>query len=63
MHLIVSVCHQDDVCENYIGSVSVGGYCGLNESRLCVFGKWCVVVFLNLEMFVGFVAIFNHVVY
>ena len=29
------VCHQDDVCENYIGSVYVGGDCGLSESGLC----------------------------
>ena len=29
-------CHQD-VCENYIGSVYVGGYCGLSESgTLCL---------------------------
>ena len=50
MHLtlwyIVSVCHHDDVCENYIGSVHVGGYCGLSKSGLCVFGKLSPVVFL-----------------
>ena len=50
MHLtlwfIVFICHQDDVCENYIGNVYVGGYCGLSESVLCVFGKLCVVGFL-----------------
>ena len=38
MHLtlwsIVFVCHLNDVCENYIGSVYVGGYCGLSESEL-----------------------------
>ena len=28
-------CHQDDVCENYIGNVYVGGYCGLSESCEC----------------------------
>ena len=39
------VCHQNDVCEDS-GSVSVGGYCGLSESKLCVFGKLCPVGFL-----------------
>ena len=43
MHLtlwyIVFVSHQDDVCENYIGSVYVGGYCGLSESVLGVFSR------------------------
>ena len=24
----VRVCHQDDVCENSVGSLFVGGYCG-----------------------------------
>ena len=33
---IVCVCHQNYVCENYIGSVYVGGYCGLSESGLLV---------------------------
>ena len=28
-YYIVFVCHQNDVCENYIGSVHVDGYCGL----------------------------------
>ena len=41
MHLalwyVVLVCHQYDVCTNYFGSVYVGGYGGLRESRLCVF--------------------------
>ena len=37
--------HQDDVCENYIGSVYVGGFCGMSESGLCVFGKLCPVGF------------------
>ena len=50
MHLtlwyIVIVCHLDDVCENYISSVYVGGYCCLSESGLCVFGKLCPVGFL-----------------
>ena len=40
------ICHQDDVCENYIGSVYVGGYCGLSESGLRVFGKLCQSAFL-----------------
>ena len=42
----MSVCHQNDVCEDSIGSVYVGGYCGLSESELCVFGKLCPVGFL-----------------
>ena len=29
---VVFICHQDDDCKNYIGSVYVGGYCGLSES-------------------------------
>ena len=33
---VVVVCHQYDVCENYVGSVYVGGYGGLSESGLCV---------------------------
>ena len=40
------VFHQNCVCEYYIGSVYVDGYCGLSESELCVFGKWCPVGFL-----------------
>ena len=39
MHLalwyVLLVCHQYDVCENYVGSVYVGGYGGLSESELC----------------------------
>ena len=50
MHLtlwyIVFVCHQNDVYDNYVGSVYVGGYGGLSESELCVFRKWCPVGFL-----------------
>ena len=50
MHLrlwyVVFVCHQDDVSENYIGSVYVGGYSGLGESGLCVFRELCPVSFL-----------------
>ena len=34
---VVLVCHQYDVCKNYIGSVCVGGYGGLSEIGLCVF--------------------------
>ena len=34
---VVIVCHQHNVCKNYVGSVYVGGYGGLSESRLCVF--------------------------
>ena len=50
MHLalwyVVLVCHQYDVCENSVGSVYVGGYGGLSESVLCVFGKLCSVCLL-----------------
>ena len=50
MHLtlryIVFVCHQNDVCEYFIGTVYVGGYCGLSESDLCVFGNLYPVGFL-----------------
>ena len=50
MHLalwyVVLVCHQYDVCENYVDSVYVGGYGGLSESGLCVFCKLCPVCFL-----------------
>ena len=35
-----------DVCENYVGSMYVGGYGGLSESGLCVFCKLCPVCFL-----------------
>ena len=41
MHLalwyVVLVCHQYDVCENFVGTVYVGGYGGLSKSGLCVF--------------------------
>ena len=55
------VCHQYDVCKNYVGSVYVGsvyvgsvyvgsvyvgGYCRLSESELCVFHELCPVSFL-----------------
>ena len=43
---VVLVCHRYDVCENYVGSVYIGGYGGLSESGLCVFRKWCPVGFL-----------------
>ena len=50
MHLalwhVVPVCHQYDVCGNYVGSVYVGGYGGLSESGLCVFCTLCPVCFL-----------------
>ena len=44
--MTVFVCNQNDVCEDYIGSVYVGGYGGLSESRRCVFSKLCPVGFL-----------------
>ena len=40
------VCHQTYVCEDYIGSMYVGGYGGLSESGLCVFRELCPVSFL-----------------
>ena len=43
---IVFIFHHDDVCEYSIGSVYIGGYCGLSESGVCVFGKLCPVDFL-----------------
>ena len=50
MHLalwyVVLVCHQYDVCENYVGSVYVGGYGGLSESGLLCLLKICPVCFL-----------------
>ena len=46
LRYVVLVCHQYDVCGNYVGSVYVGGYGGLSESRLCVFCKLCPVCFL-----------------
>ena len=50
MHLVlwyvVLGCHQYDVCENYFGSVYMGGYGGLSESVLCVFREMCPVSFL-----------------
>ena len=40
------VCHHNNVCEDSIGSVYVGRYCGLTESKLHVFCKLCPVCFL-----------------
>ena len=42
------VCQQNDVCENYIGSVYVGGQYGLSKNQLCVFVKLCLVGFLAM---------------
>ena len=39
---VVLVCHQYDVCENYVGSVYVGGYGGQRESGLYVSSVNCV---------------------
>ena len=50
MHLalwyVALVCHQYDVCKDYVGKVYVGGYGGLSESGLCVFRELCSVRFL-----------------
>ena len=43
---VVLVCHQYDVCKNYVGSVYVGGYGGLSEIGLCVFRDLSLVSFL-----------------
>ena len=52
MHLslwyVELVCHQYDVCENYVGSVYIGGYGDLSESGLCVFRELCPVSFLEV---------------
>ena len=42
----IFVCHQYDVCKNYVGSVYIGGYGGLSQSGLCVFCELCPVSFL-----------------
>ena len=42
---VVLVCHQYNLCENYVGSVYVGRYGGLSEIGLCVFCKLCPVCF------------------
>ena len=50
MHLslwyVLLVCHQYDVCKNYVDSVYVGGYGGLSESGLCVSRELYPVIFL-----------------
>ena len=59
------VCHQYDVCENYVGSVYIGGYGGLSESGLCVFRKLCPVSFLVVGecKSVLLIVVCSHVVY
>ena len=44
--LLSDKCLQYDVCKHYVGSVYVGGYGGLSESRLSVFRELCPVSFL-----------------
>ena len=50
MHLalwyVVLVCHQYDVCENYVGSVYLGRYGSLSESGLGLFLELGPVSFL-----------------
>ena len=57
MHLApwyaVLVCLQYDVCENYVGSMYIGGYGGLSESILCVFRELCPVSFLIVGFQLG----------
>ena len=43
---VVLVCHQYDVCKNYVGSVYAGVYGGLSEGVLCAFRELCPVGFL-----------------
>ena len=40
------VCHKYDVCQNYVGSVYVSGYGGLDENGLTVFRELCPISFL-----------------
>ena len=42
----VLVCHHYNVCENYVGSVYVGGYGGLSERGIRVVRDLCPVSFL-----------------
>ena len=53
MHLslwyVVLVCHQYDVCKNYVGSV----YVGLSESRICVFRKCCMLIKSETLMYIS----------
>ena len=44
---VVLVCHQYDVCKNYVGSVHVGGYGGLSKM---VLRELCPVSFLVGEI-------------
>ena len=50
MHLslwyVVLVCHQYDVCENYVGSVYIGGYGSLSERGLGGWGGLMSVFFI-----------------
>ena len=59
MHLTlwytVLVCHQYDVCENYVGMPG-----GLSEFGLCVFRESCPVGFLVVGE--GFDVVCSHVV-
>ena len=57
--LCLSACHQYDVCENYVGSVYIGGYGGLRESGLCVFRELCPVSFLVVGE--CFVVVCSHI--
>ena len=41
------VCHHNDVCENSIGGVYVGGYDGLSESGIGCWHKLCPVVLMG----------------
>ena len=43
---VVLVCHQHDVCKNYVDSVYVCGYGGLGKNGLCMFRELYPVSFL-----------------
>ena len=46
---VLLVCHQNDVCENSVGSVYAGGHGGLSESGPCALRKLCPVCFLAVR--------------
>ena len=62
LRYVVLVCHQYDVCKNYVGSVYVDGYSGMSESGLCVFRALCPVSFLVVGEILSFFVVCCHVV-
>ena len=53
MHLTIQygvfVCHQFNICKNYVGSVYVGGYGDMKEMGIYVFRELCPVRFLVVD--------------